>query len=713
MLSCDVLALAARFQRFGGLVQAEQLYRQVLHEQPDRADAWAGLGEVCHTLGRRDEAAHSYRRSLELDPESVRVRNRLGVVLQELGRLDEAIVCFREALRLQADTAESHNHLGIALLRQGRIEEAVAAVREALRLEPASAAAHDSLGQALAAQGCLAEAANSYRQAVETQPGFRQAWFNLGEVLGVLGRADEAAACYDRAWRLRPDDPAPLTALGTLRLGQGRTEAAVVCFEQALRLRPDAAEACNNLGVALLRQGRLGQGHLQPGRVAEAALSFQQALYLQPNRAEVHVNLGLARVDQGRQEEAVLHFQQALHIRPDLAEAHLQLGLARAARGRMDEALAAVREAYRLDPDHALTIATLSQLAALGRHRFGADEVCRFQELAAREHLPLEDRCHLFFALTWLHDRAGDYAAAFECCRRAEELRREFDRRRGAPFGPAEQDRYLDQFRAAVDGRIAAFTPAHFARTASFGLDTKLPIFIVGMPRSGTTLVEQILASHPRVHGAGEVLQLERSGSVLSERLGKAHTDLEQLSQVDARAIRELAEAVLQLLRQRADGADRVVEKTPQNFLAVGLLATLFPRARIVHCRRHPADTCLSNYFQSTQSILLKTLDLRHLGLYYREYERLMAHWNRVLPMPIFELHYEEMTADQEGTSRRLLAFCDLEWHERCLRFHDRPQVAPTPSLLQVRQPVYRSAVGRWKHYEGQLRPLLEALSEK
>jgi hypothetical protein len=372
------------------------------------------------------------------------------------------------------------------------------------------------------------------------------------------------------------------------------------------------------------------------------------------------------------------------------------------AQGKFDEALAEFQEVRRLDPANSMALASLSKLAAAGHYQPSDADRRTMEQLVARPDLPAEDRCRLHFALAWILDRPGSYDPAFAHVRRANELRREIERCRGVSFD-------LDAHRRLVDRLIAVFTPAYFERVRSFGSDSELPVFIVGMLRSGTSLVEQILASHPEVHGAGELNDIERMIQSLPERLAKEGYP-ECLARLDTGTARTLADQHLDKLRQLGGAAARVIDKLPFNFLHLGLIATLLPRSRIIHCRRDARDTCLSCYFQNFADPHPFALDLGLLGRYYREYERLMAHWARVLPLAVFELHYEELTANQEAISRELVAFCGLEWDERCLRFHESNRVVRTASTLQVRQPMYQSSVGRWKHFEAYLVPLLDAL---
>jgi predicted O-linked N-acetylglucosamine transferase (SPINDLY family) len=338
----DIPALAARFQRYGALAQAEQLYRQALQNQPVEAELWAALGRVCQTLGRPGEAVTSLRRALELRPDDGVLSNDLGVALLAQGRLDEALDCLRAATRLEPDYPEAHYNQGIIRMRQGDPDGAALCFRRVLVLQPDDPVAYCNLGDAFAALGEHQQTVDCYRRAVQLTPELYHAWLNLGHALRGLGRPDEAVACYERAALLRPDDPGPLAELATLLMHRGELAAAVARFEHALRLSPDCVGAYSNMGLALMGLGRL----------EEARLSFEQALYLQPNLAEAHNNLGLAFLNQGRVAEARLRFERALQLRPDLVDAQNNLGLAWDAQGEPDQALASFERAVRIDPNH-------------------------------------------------------------------------------------------------------------------------------------------------------------------------------------------------------------------------------------------------------------------------------------------------------------------------------------------------------------------------
>jgi tetratricopeptide (TPR) repeat protein len=613
-----------------------------------------------HQAGRIAQAEELYRAILQEAPRNPHALHLLGVLAHQAGRHDEAIDLISRALAAHGPHPVFHSNLAAVCLALGRLDEAVTHGREALHLQPHMPDAQNNLGVALRRLGRVAEAEAAFREALRLNPRHIDARCNLGAVLHRQERLGEAL---------------PL-------------------LREAVRLAPGHAQAHNDLGGALLACSE-----------REAAVThFREAIRLRPNFAEAHSNLGLALRDLNQIDEAINCFREAIRVNPAYAGAHNNLAFALEALGRIDEALGELHEALRLDPLNAQSLVSLSGLVAAGHYDFSDAQIRHVEALASRTDLPADDLARIHFALARVRDRAGDPDEAFRHYRRGNDLRRELVSRRGAVYDPAEHVR-------GVDRLIAAFTPAWFERVRPFGSDSELPVFVVGMMRSGTTLAEQIIASHPRAYGAGELHDVGRIVSALAQRLGGEYPEC--LVRLDAATARNEAEDYLRRLLQMGGDASRVVDKLPANYLHLGLIAALFPRARVVHCRRDPIDTCLSAYFQNFAEPHPFTLDLAHLGHYYRQYERLMAHWAKVLPQPVFELRYEELTTNQEAVSRRLVEFCGLGWDERCLRFHEIERPVRTASALQVRQPMYRSSVGRWRRYEKHLAPLLEALAKK
>jgi tetratricopeptide (TPR) repeat protein len=615
-----------------------------------------------HQTGRPAEAEALYRAILAEQPEHPDALHMLGLLAHQAGRHQEAEKLICQALAIHGPHPLYHANLGGVYLALGQINDAVAQCRKVIELAPQDAENHNRLGVALRRQG----------------------------------RLDEAATCFTESLRLDPNHVDARCNLSGVLQRQGKLPEAMALLQDAIRLAPGHARAHNNLGSVLIAAGL-------PDR---ALLHLQEAVRLRPNFAEAMNLAGAALRDMNRNEEAMPWFQQALQVAPNHAAARTNLAHTFETLGRIDEAVAHFEETLTRHPNDATALFGLTRLATRGHYHLTDEQLHHIEKLAERPNVSLDDRYLLHLTLAWAYDHAGEHERALSHCRNSKEIRRDFEAAQGRTHDPEAHARFIDHI-------IAAYPPAWFERTLGFGSDSELPIFIVGMMRSGTTLVEQILASHPAVHAAGELTDLGRAIGSLPGRLGVQKEFLDCLDQMDAELSRTLAEDYLKSLRQRGGPALRVVDKEPFNFLHVGFIAALFPKARIIHCRRDSVDTCMSAYFQNFAAPHPLTLDLRHLGLYYRDYERLMDHWRRVLPVSMFELQYEDLTERQEEISRQLLAYCGLPWDVRCLRFNETKRAVRTASALQVRQSMYRSSVGKWRRYEPYIRPLLEALGEK
>jgi tetratricopeptide (TPR) repeat protein len=554
--------------------------------------------------------------------------------------------------------------------------------------EPSLAKAWGLLGIALGQQGILEESAACLRRAVELQPDSVENHLNLGINSMKQKRLDEALASFRSALALKPESVTALNCLGNVLTAKGQIDAAIASYRQALCLQPDLA-AYNNLGLRLKEQLRLD----------EAASCFRQALALVPNSVEVLVNLGSCLKEQAQLEQALACFQEAVRLRPQCAEAHSNWASALMDLGRLPEALHHYREALRAKPHYPHAFLGLGELVLQGMYQFTEEEESQLRWLAAWDDLTFRDRISLQFLRASLLDRQQCYDEAFAVFHQANALRRQFLQERGDAF-------QAEQHRIRIDGLIAFFDRSYFQQVETVGLETDLPVFIVGMPRSGTSLVEQILASHPQVFGAGERKDIRQ----IVATLARTHEDSTGCTpRIDPDTARSLAEQYLNRLAALGGTSLRVTDKMPENYLHLGTIFTLFRRARVIHCRRHPLDVCWSCYTQNFQGLGFAS-SLDDLGMCYRAYLKLMAHWRTVLPRPMLEVDYEELVANPENVSRRLIAFCGLDWDERCLAFHANLRVVQTASRVQVRRPMYKESVGRWKRYEKYLKSLADQL---
>jgi Tfp pilus assembly protein PilF len=500
------------------------------------------------------------------------------------------------------------------------------------------------------------------------------------------GRLQAAGEICRRILAVEPDQTDACHLLGVISAQTGDHQFAVEYLRRALAAKPGWAEAHYNLGKALKEQGKLD----------EAIVCYRRALELKPDLAEAHNNLGIALSDRGNPDEAVASYRQALKRRPDFAEVHYNLGSALEEMGDFRGAEDCFRDALRHDPRFVFAHYHLVKLLGGSLPQ---------EDLAAQRRL-LEDgaltdaqRLSLHFGLAQTLDARGEYAEAAEHAGRANALQRSEWRKCGQQYNPKEHESFITRM-------IEVSSPEFFARVRGFGLDSQLPVFVVGLPRSGTTLVEQILAAHPQVFGAGEI-KLVRG---VKAALGGQDADfIDGLGRLDRPTAVRLATRHLEQLRAFSPAALRIVDKMPENYLYLGLLATLFPRAKLIHCRRDLRDVAVSCWITHFREIPWAN-DQQHLASRFHDYGRLMEHWRRVLPAPLLEVDYEETVADLEGVARKLVAFCGLAWEPACLEFQRAKRPVRTASAVQVRQPVYRTSVGRWKHYEQSLASLFARL---
>ncbi len=432
---------------------------------------------------------------------------------------------------------------------------------------------------------------------------------------------------------------------------------------------------------------------------AEAEPYLREAVRLRPGQAGALINLGLALLDLDRTDEAEAHLREALCLQPESAKAHDAFGRVMLQLGRLDEAERHFREALRCDPGHA---AAHSHLATLLRGRLPDDDRQALERLLA-SGAKAEARQGLLFGLAHVCDGRGDFTAAARHLREANALALTAARERGKGYEPAEHEYFLEDLRAVC-------TPAFFQGRQ--GLESELPVFVFGLPRSGTTLVEQILASHPQVHGAGELSLADQTLKSLPELLQRRDKPWACAAQLDAATIDRLAAGWLDQLRALGKGKPRVVDKMPDNYLYLGWIALLFPRARLIHCRRDLRDVAVSCWMTSFRKITWAN-DWRHIANRFAAYRDIMDHWRQVLPLPMLDVSYEETVHNLEAVARRLVAWCGLDWDPACLAFHETRRPVRTASAAQVRQPIYRRAVARWRNYERDLAALFALLPSK
>lgn len=720
----DVLTTAIEMHQGGRLGEAATLYQRVLSQEKENPVALHLLGVLHHQRGEHPRAIELIGRAVALRPSVPAFHANLAEAYRATGQLERAVGCCRAALNLWPDYPEALCNLGLALQGLGKKTEAVDQFRRALELRPQFATAHNNLGIVLRDLGRSDEALEHFHRAVELEPGFAPARTNLGQMLLDRGRAEEALPHCQEAVRLQPDMAALHHNLGNVLRAMERYVEARASYLEALRLDPDLATAHAHLGLTMAREGQanealawvrraaelepdnasfqeiLAEVHMEREEPGEAIEHFEQALALSDEpKPGVHLSLGWAKQEEGRLDEARVHYEKALELQPDSAAAHLNIGGLAEEQGRMEDAEAAFRTAMRIQPQFPIPHA---RLATLLRGKLTDDDLAALEQRLADPRIAPGPRARLLFGLAHVLDSRGEHARAADCLREANALSKE-QARGNREYVPTEHERF-------IGGLIQAFDAGFFAQVAGSGHESRRPIFIFGLPRSGTTLVEQVLSSHSAIHGAGELRLARQTFEAIPAALNRPGPPLEAAPLLDAPALRRLGERHLEKLRALVgDRADRVADKMPDNYMYLGLLSVVFPRATFIHCRRDLRDIAVSCWMTDFRSIRWAN-DPEHLASRFRQYRRVMDHWESVLPATIHHVDYEETVEDLESVARRLVAACGLAWEPACLEFHRNERPIRTASVTQVRQPVYKRSVARWKKYEAELGDLFAAL---
>lgn len=580
----------------------------------------------------------------------------------------------------------------LTLMQQGALAEAKPLLEQVCRSDRSDAEALFMLGIANGMLGQHGQAEQAFRQILKLFPQHPDANNNLGLSLEAQGQAEEASVYFAKAVQLAPDNASFVFNYANACESLGKLEQAKELYEKAIALQANYPEAWCNLGNVLQEQGEY----------ADAIAAFHKAIAASTefvhHYPQIYINLGNALMELGRDDEAIAAYQHTIEIRPDYVPGYNSLGNAYLQQGRKQEAIAVLQHGLALDPAFTKAYRNLAE-ASHYQHRDA--DVEKMETLYADTSLKPEDKMNLAFSLGKIYSDLKNDERAFAYYLEGNRLKR------GSIEYSLEQDRQL--FSAIKQ----VFTMEFIQRHAGTGCDDATPIFIVGMPRSGTSLVEQILASHSQVYGAGELNHLGRIvDHACADKSEKFPQGLTRMSDTE---LTELGPSYLARVRAHSASAQRVTDKMPHNFLYLGLIHLILPKAKIIHCQRNPIDNALSMFktlFTTGPASHAYAYDLVELGEYFRLYQDLMAHWRTLMPTAFYDLRYEDLISDQESQTRRLLAYCDLPWEDACLEFHRTRRVVRTASLVQVRQPIHANSVEGWRRYARQMQPFIDALGE-
>lgn len=677
----QTLARAAAHWNAGQADQAEMACQQVLAAWPGQSDAMHLLGLMAHAYGNLDLAVAHLRRACEAPRAPAVYFSNFAEMCRQKALHAEGEQAARRAVTLDPQMAGGWNNLGIILQEQGRYEESRQALARALALSPDDAHTHNNLGNTCKRLGLIPDAERHWARAIELAPDYPEPHSNLANLLTDQAEFDRAEEMARRAIELNPQMADAYLNLAGVCVARQRYQDAYRWLAALAAFAPDHAGGLAATALVLKELGDLPQ----------ALATAQRAVALAPENAQAHDALGQVLQADSQYDAALAAFRKAAGLPGTAREkALVDQGVLHAAFGHKDRALAAFDAALADFPASATAWFNRADVRSFSRDDPAIPRMVELLESRSVSGvtLPNHDRMLLNFAAGKAFLDVGESARAFRYLNEGNRMKRAL-----IEYDADGVDGWLKQIAAGFNAEL-------LATRVGQGAASERPVFIVGMPRSGTTLLEQILASHPDVLGAGELPHVQR----IAESAGPA-------TELNAERLEAMGRQYLDRVEPLAAGRRYVVDKMPSNFLHVGLIRLILPDARIIHCRRDPVDTCLSCYSKLFTSEQLFTYDMAELGRFHRGYQGLMAHWRAVLPATCFlEVDYESVVADMPAQIRRMLDFLGLPWDDACLSFHRTQRPILTASVNQVREPLYATAVGRWRAYAAQLAPLLDAL---
>jgi tetratricopeptide (TPR) repeat protein len=603
------------------------------------------------------------------------------------GQLNQAEQFCREVIETESENINMLGILGAILLKQRKINEAEKYLKRTIDLAPTFAKPHEDLGTLYLSENKPEEAATYFEKSAQLDPGQVSALFGLANAQLQMDKRQEAEDTCDAILDREPDNIEALRLLAQIATVDKRYVIAEGLLRKIAKSAPEQSAAYHDLGRFLVNRSRL----------PEATNLFRKAIEINPSNYSNHLALGNTLSILGLTVEALAAFEKCLELEPREPSALLGRGHLLRIQGRRDEATASYKKCADLQPEFG---AAFWCLASLKDHRFSDEDVSEMQRRIETGGLNAESEINFRFALARAYENLGDFEAAWRQYQQGNE-----QKRARVQYDPVNVETKHDRL-------IEVFTAGLLQEKILRETVSPTPIFILGVPRSGSTLIEQILASHSMVEGAGELPQI----IMMSAALGKDRPgDLaypELLRQIDREEMASLGKGYIERTApHRHEDLPYFTDKMPANFSHAGFIQLILPNAKIIDARRNPLDACVGNYRQLFAQGKKQSYDLQELGEYYLQYRRMMDHWDAVLPDRILHVQYEDVVSDLDSQVRRILEFCGLSWEDACLNFFESDRAVNTASAEQVREPIYKDAVGYWKNYESHLGELLEVLA--
>jgi len=644
------MLLADIYQQTGAIDKAINTYRKTIKLKPAHIAAHTNLAMLYHSQGKYAKAEPCYRQSLRLDPNQATIHYNLAVVLQELDKFDDAAVHYQQAITIKPDYVKAYANLGFIQRHIGKSTDAISSYQKALHLAPDIAEIYYNLGLSFLDSGDTINATQNLQKALKLNSSYADAWAGLGSVEFFSNNPEKAEEHYVMALNLQSDNVDILCGYNNVLTSMGKNELAMEYANKALSLEPDNIQVLITKSTTLLILGQLD----------DAIVCCEQILKKHKNH------------------------EGAICLAASIYEK----------KGDIDRAYKYLTPLLKTQP----SVKVITNFASISKSLGLVKEAIQYMETLLEKNIsmPVTLQSKLHFSLGKAYDGQKNYEPAFKNFYAANNLKKStFD---------------ITSMRNNIDAQIAIFSSDFAQNLSESGNLSSRPIFIVGMPRSGTTLMEQIISSHHNVAAAGELTTINTLAVSIPQTNNSNNSNnyyVNFINQITTEQLNKLAEKYLKHISSINPDAQHITDKMPSNFMHLGFIQLLFPKARIIHCMRNPLDTCLSCYFQDFARPHPWIYDLHDIGTVHLEYQRIMNHWKNVLNIPMLEIQYESLVENQEEVSRKIIEFCDLDWDDNCMQFHKNKRFVKTASYDQVRQPMYKKSVARWKNYKEQIKPLL------
>jgi tetratricopeptide (TPR) repeat protein len=710
--------LGSVLQDLNSIDLAVKSYKRAIQINPEYAEAYNNIGVIFQSLEKHDAAIKSYEKAIEIQPDYVEALYSLGVTLQNLHQFNAAVKNFEKVIAIKPNFFELHNNLGVLMQKLGYFDKAVEHYKKALAVKPDFSNAFNNLGIVYHELGHYDNSLKSFQKAIALNPIYVEAHSNLGDMLQDFNRLDAAVKCYVKVLSIEPDDVEVNNNLGVAYQKLNQLTEAIRCYRKVLSIDPDHLEGQYNLGYALqgLNQfneaiafyekaiaikpdfveahNNLGVSLKELGLARDAINLYEKALDINPEFIEAYLNIGNALMDLGRVDSAIKYYQNALNINPEYAEAHNNLGISLMDLGKVKEAQKSYEQAIAYNPEHA---SAHHNLSAIKKFTLNDPQITQMLLFFTSNKISKSDKAYLCFALAKVNEDLGNQDELFKFLDEGNRLRKE------------ELNFSLDEpeNQNIIIKNLFNTAPSMLSKV-SYEPSMIKPIFIVGMPRSGTSLVEQIISSHKEVYGAGELKVLSK---IIIQLIQDSLTfDKIELSENTIFSVRQ---KYLDYLSSLNTSENVITDKWPLNFRNIGFILSAFPEAKIVHLKRDSRAICWSiykHYFSERGNGW--AYNQSDIAQFYLLYQDLMSYWHELYPNKIYDICYEDLTTNQEEETRKLLDYCGLDWDKNCLDFHKNTRAVKTASVLQVRKKIYKGSSQAWKEHEAYLQPLIKGLEK-